>query len=134
MFRSSEKREMIDILADHADALASIEDADEMDSAAWLEKRGPSSNRPSLLLLLQLAQALKRVLVPVSPSPLFQSELGLRLSVKEHPAQEKRPLSRGVWVGAAVAGSALSVIGLAILLLRRIRFGSNRASSAATAA
>jgi hypothetical protein len=84
----------------------------------------------SLVTLLQLAQAVKRALVPVSLDGLFRSELRTRLAEAETEMVEERPFPRKIWLGAAVAGSALSVIGLLLLVLR---FVSGRSRPAATA-
>lgn len=106
--------ELIDLLADHADALN--RGADHDDVSEWLANDGLFANAASILALLQLAQAVKRALVPVTLSPLFQSELKRRLLNEEGVVDEKRPFPKTIWLGAAV-----SVIGLAIYLLRRFR-------------
>lgn len=108
------QRELIDLLADHADALNI--GADHDDVSEWLANDGLLANAPSILVLLQLAQAVKRALVPVTLSPLFQSELKRRLLYEERVALEKRPFPKTLLLGAAV-----SVIGLTIYLLRRFR-------------
>jgi hypothetical protein len=107
------QRELIDLLADHADALNRRADHDVSE---WLANDGLLANASSILVLLQLAQAVKRALVPVTLSPLFQSELKRRLLYEERVALEKRPFPKTLLLGAAV-----SVIGLAIYLLRRFR-------------
>jgi hypothetical protein len=107
------QRELIDLLADHADALN--READQ-DVSEWAANSGRLANVPSVLALLQLAQAVKRVFVPVSPSPLFWLELRTRLQQEEDSVVEKRPFPKTIVVGAAV-----SAIGLTIYLLRRFR-------------
>lgn len=110
------QRELVDLLADHADALnRGVEGDDE-----WLADGGLLINAPSVLVLLKLARAVKQVLIPVTPSPFFQSELKVRLLQMEDVSEEKRPFPKTIWVGAAV-----SVIGLAIYLLRRLRLAGD---------
>ncbi len=122
------RRTLVNLLADHADLL-NRRDTDDLDVAAWLADYGPVQSMSSLLTLLQLAQAVKRALVPVEPSPLFQAELETRLVRGEGEATRKRPFSREVWLGAAAAG----LIGILLFVLRRMRFVSNRSQPAATA-
>ncbi|MEJ2746837.1 MAG: hypothetical protein P8183_02810 [Anaerolineae bacterium] len=110
------RHELIDLLADHADALN--EGAGYDDVSAGL------TNGSSVVALLQLAQAVKRVLVPVSPSPFFQLELKGRL-LQDEDSVGKRPLPKTIWLGAAV-----SVVGLAIFLLRRVRPGDGGVATA----
>lgn len=118
------RRELLDLLADHADELNRSEDAVDFDLVGWLADYGSTTAMPSLLALLQLAQAVKRALVPVQPSALFRSELGFRLVQEELVG--KRPFPREVWWGAAAAG----VVGLVLLLFR---FLSGRSRSTVTA-
>ncbi len=104
------RREIADLLADHADALN--EDAD----VACLANSASLTAVSSVLSLLYLAQAVKRVLVPVTLSPSFQMELKDRLAQSELTIEEERPFPKPVLVGTAV-----SVIGLTLYLLRRSR-------------
>ena len=71
--------------------------------------------------LLHLAEQLKQALVPVQPSPKFVQNLLRQLVVinKKEPAQRPvRSYRRGVVIGAAAVGSALSVIGIVAYLVR----------------
>lgn len=106
------QRELIDLLADHADALNREAD---YDVSEWAANHDRLASVPSVLALLQLAQAVKRALVPVSPSPLYRLELQMRLQ-QEDSVIMKRPFPKTLVLGAAV-----SVVGLAIYLLRRFR-------------
>lgn len=106
------RRELVDLLADYADALNLGND----DAVRWLDNRMPLQSVSSLLSLLQLAQAVKRVLVPVPLSPSFQMELKDQLTESELYIDEKRPLPKTIMVGTAV-----SILGLAIFLLHRYR-------------
>lgn len=114
---------LIDLLADYADALN--KGAEQDDAAEWLADYSRSFHVPSVVALLQLARAVKRVLVPVTPSLLFQSELKGRLLQADDFAVEKRPLPKTIWLGAAV-----SIIGLAVFLLRRVRLAGGGAVTA----
>jgi hypothetical protein len=115
------RRELVDLLADHADVL----NDNEADAAGWVDNRVPLTAVSTLLTLLQLAQAVKRVLVPVAPSPVFRSALKTQLSQAELCGDGKRPLAKTIWVGAAV-----SVIGLTIYLLRRFRLAGDGVATA----
>jgi hypothetical protein len=71
--------------------------------------------------LLHLVEQLKQALVPVQPSPKFVQNLLRQLIVtdKKEPArQPMRSYRRGVVIGAAAIGSALSVIGIVAYLVR----------------
>ena len=104
------RRQVVDLLADHADALNEDVDADYLANSASLTAVS------SILTLLHLAQAVKRVLVPVTLSPSFRAELKDQLTQSEMTIDKKRPLPKPVLVGTAV-----SVIGLTIYLLHRFR-------------
>ena len=110
------RRELINLLADHADALN--KGTDPEDVTEWLAASDLLVNASSMLTLLQLARAVKQTLVPVAPSPFFHSELKRRLARKEEVKNKKRPFPKTILLGAAV-----SVIGLTIFLLRRFRPG-----------
>ena len=108
------RNELVDLLTMHADALNAGQDQTESLALLYGDEVAP---------LLQLARAVKQVLVPVSPPAGFTTQLHHDLMqydrnvtiVATHPNQ------RGWWVGAATVGSLLS---LAILLLvRRHRGG-----------
>jgi hypothetical protein len=107
------RRELVDMLSEHADAL------NDGTAVTWLADH-PLTAVSSILTLLQLAQAVKRVLVPVTPSPIFQAALKKQLAQQEIETEEKRPFPRAILVGAAV-----SVIGLAIFLVRRLRLADD---------
>lgn len=115
------RRELVDLLADYADALNRGDD----DAAGWLANHASLTSVSSLLSLLQLAQAVQRVLVPVTPSPLFQTALKDQLIQSELCIEEKRPLPKTIWLGAA-----MSVIGLIIYLLRRFRLADDGVATA----
>lgn len=104
------RRELVNLLADHADALT-VGAGDD-----WLAGADSLTAVSPLFSLFQLAQAVKRVLVPVTPSPLFRDDLKRQLVQSTVVAEKKRPFLVTIVVGAVV-----SVIGLTIYLLRRLR-------------
>ncbi|MFQ5398157.1 MAG: hypothetical protein ACE5E7_01010 [Anaerolineae bacterium] len=121
------------MLAAHADALNAGADGEAFDSAAWVARNYPSEAGRFLSLLL-LAHAIKRVLAPVAPPLLFKSELRHRLENYAPTVEvELRPARRMVWLGAAVIGSALSLAGLILWLLRRVRLGQGKTRPLTTA-
>ena len=104
------RRELVDLLADHAEAL-NVGAGDD-----WLAGAGSFTAVSSLLSLFQLAQAVKRALVPVAPSPLFRADLKRQLVQSPVISEAKRPFPVTI-----VVGTAVSVIGFTIFLLRRLR-------------
>ncbi len=102
--------EIVDLLADHADALN--ENADMVCLANSASLTAVSSVRT----LLHLAQAVQRVMVPVTLSPSFQMELKDLLAQSELTIEEERPFPTTI-----VLGTAVSLIGLTLYLLRRSR-------------
>lgn len=122
----------LDLLAAHADALNETENVEKFDTEAWLSRYPlTTANVSSWIPLLELAKAIKRVLVPVQPSTLFRSELRRQLVQGQLPRQRRR--FRTVWLGAAVIGSLLSFLGLLLILLRRLKLDDNSSQPATTA-
>jgi len=119
------KRGLIELLADHAEALNQAEDKDNLDTAGWLTAYSPAEKSLSLLTLLQLAQAVKRALTPIDPSPFFLSELKSQLAQNNGGMVEKRPFSREMWL-ALIAG----LVGL-LLLVFRFLMGRSRTTATA---
>lgn len=125
------KETLLELLAAHADALNATEDVETFDSSGWLLAYYGREVSQQVMSLLQVAQAIKQVLVPVPPPALFRMRLRQRL-VQEEAEVEKRPKRHLVWLGAAL-GSALSIGGF--FLYRRWRLKSlPGASSPATEA
>lgn len=107
--------DLVELLADHADALNKTEDAAAFDNEAWLAYRLPGAS-PAILPLLQVAHAVKKVLPPV------HAPLRLRLAFAPQlgqPIVEERPYFRLLWWGTAVLGSLLSITGLLVYLSKR---------------
>ena len=76
--------------------------------------------RYELEALLRLTDRLKQALVPVRPSATFVKSLArqwVRADCGEMP-RTTRDYRRGIFLGAAAVGSALSVIGLVAYLVR----------------
>ncbi len=111
---------LLDILVDHADALNVSNDVELFDTNVWIaDYLGDRTHLVSLLSLLQLAQSIKRVMLPTRPSSSFRQDLHWDL-VQEVAGEDEltRPLNQAWWWGAAV-GSVVSITGL--LFLRRYR-------------
>lgn len=109
-----EEKALLNLLAAHADALNRGEAINTTD---WLADYPSEVGR--IVSLLQLAWAVKQVLVPVYPSALFKSELRQQLAQAEVISSANGSSHRAMWWGAALIGSALSITGLAFWLLRR---------------
>jgi len=72
--------------------------------------------------LMSTAERLKQALVPVDPSAAFVRRLGRELVEAARRQQERgQRIRRGVVIGAAALGSALSVAGVVTLVLLRRR-------------
>jgi hypothetical protein len=114
---------VIEVLAAHADHL--MDDGPESEDYLNLFP----AYRAELTPLLGIAERVKAALVPVTPSPAFKA--GLKQDLLEAAIQraeekeEKKRVSflrrRGVLIGAAAVGSALSVAGIIAALLLRQR-------------
>lgn len=114
---------VVEVLAAHADHL--MDDGPESEDYLNLFP----AYRAELTPLLGIAERVKAALVPVTPSPAFKA--GLKQDLLEAAIQraeekeEKKRVSflrrRGVLIGAAAVGSALSVAGIIAALLLRQR-------------
>ena len=70
--------------------------------------------------LRELSERLQRAMRPVEPSAAFVHSLGRELVEAARRRQRTaRRLRRGLLIGAAALGSAASVAGVTLLLLRR---------------
>ena len=110
---SIEGRRAADILSAHADHLI-----DPSASAVDAAPDELSYLRP----LMELAERLRCTMVPVEPSATFVQSLGRELieAARRRQAATQR-LRRGIVIGAAALGSALSLAGLVALVLVRRR-------------
>jgi hypothetical protein len=117
------KKVLLDLLDEHADALRRIEDAAGFDSRAWLAVRRPAG-AGHILVLLQLAQAVKQALVPVQMDEKFTSELQKSLlEMAPAPVADERSPQRHLFFWAAAA------VGLSLFMLRRLKVGHDRRQS-----
>jgi hypothetical protein len=115
---------MTEVLAAHANYLV----GDETNSEDYLNLF--PAYRAELAPLLRIAERVKAVLVPVTPSPAFEAGLKQDLLAAAIRRAEKRSTGRQVsflrrrWVliGAAAVGSVLSVAGIVAAVLWRQRF------------
>ncbi|MCI0394119.1 MAG: hypothetical protein L0332_04490 [Chloroflexi bacterium] len=126
------RKELEEILIAHANALN-----EGIDMAAALLARYPE-RAAELAPLFQLARAIQGALQPVPAPAVFKTRLRQRLQEQQvagrQKAQAARSAGRGmVWWGVAAAGSALSIAGLALFVLRRLRLAQARRTQPATA-
>jgi hypothetical protein len=114
---------VVEVLAAHADQLV----GNGADGEDYLNLF--PTYRAELEPLLQIAERVKAVLVAVEPAPTFEAGLRQDLmaaAIRRAEEQEKqrrifRLRRRGILIGAAAVGSALSVAGLVAALLLRQR-------------
>jgi hypothetical protein len=114
---------VVEVLAAHADQLAGA-GADGEDYLNLFP-----AYRTELAPLLRIAERVKAALVAVEPAPAF--EAGLRQDLmkaairraeeRENKRRIFRLRRRGILIGAAAVGSALSVAGIVAALLLRQR-------------
>lgn len=109
-------RKLLDLLANHADALNESEDVMKFDTAVWLTQQAGAQTK-GILPLLQLAKSVKLALTPVTPPTLFKTELRQQLEQTSLTKIAKRSLGRIIWLVAAVIGSIVSII----VILRRLK-------------
>ena len=114
-----------EILAAHADrlnaGLRGLPASAQVGLAAW-PPITPDQKRV-LEPLLQLAERLYQVLIPVEPSPAFVQKLGQELALAAARSQLSliARYRKVILVTAAAFGSALSLVGLMLLYLFRQR-------------
>ena len=108
-----------DVLIAHADYLI----GNKTQSESYLSLL--PAYRAELAPLLQIAEQLRAVLTPVAPSPAFEAALrrDLLAAAMQRAEEQRVPFLRrkGVIIGAAVVGSALSVAGIVAALVWRQR-------------
>ena len=121
------RRELATILAAHADGLIKGKD-----TAAQLLTDYPDA-AAELAPLFRLAASLQAILVPVKAPVTFVGRLHKDL-MNYSPAEipEKAPVSgqKVLWVGVAAAGSVLSVTGLVLLVIRRLKTSGKQTATA----
>jgi len=122
------KRALLNLLSEHADALTMSESIGELDQEAWLRARS-TIGFDDVLSLLSLAQAIRRVLVPVVAPTAFRAEL--RGNLLQRPRLQQAEGSR---LDHRILLFGAAAIGLGLLVLGRFRFGlgARRAHPATT--
>jgi hypothetical protein len=114
----------IDLPNCHANGLCNC----EMKSLATSPSADPDLAASAVAGLMELAERLRAVLTPISPSPAFVNALGLELTRRTLPVVEVLPSRRRSWIiGATAVGSALSLLGL-LQLMRGSRRALRKAS------
>ena len=113
------RREVIDILAAHADHLA---------SPNAFQGQGRRRNA-QVQGLLDLAEELQGILMPVEPSTHFRRRLHGELLLEAQRRQLEPTPSlfqqhrKGILIGAAAIGSVASVVGVIVAFVLRLRHG-----------
>ena len=124
------KKELIELLSDHADALNAGQTGSDM-----LDRR-PTEENVELASLFLLAEEIKAALIPV-PVPAFREQLRRQLKTYE-PAKVTIGSSsigrKQKLIFVAIAGSTLSVAGIVVVLLRRLRSTTDEVVQPATTA
>lgn len=108
-----DERRTIELLSAHAERLTGHTDAGPLPSAQEEARLRP---------LLRVAERLKGTMTAVKPPAAFVSRLGQELLDRAyHRREAARRWRRGLVIGAAALGSALSVAGVVVtlILLRR---------------
>lgn len=121
--------EFSDYLADYADAMHA---GDDFSSRLLTEQPEESAN---LKKLFELSNLVKAVLVPVR-APSFKASLRLRLERKQLERPRFRVLASRqniVWMLVAAAGSLLSITGVVLLVIRKLKTPGKAKQSTATA-
>lgn len=124
------KKELIELLNDHAEAL------NKGKSGSQILTKHQMGNNTELASLLQLAEEVKVALIPV-PVPAFREGLRRRLetykpsnvSIGSSNSSRKNKL-----LFVAMAGSTLSVVGLLVILFRRLHSPGDETAQPATSA
>lgn len=124
------KKELVELLNDHAEALIEDKSVSQILADQELE------NNVELVSLFQLAEEVKDVLVPI-PVPEFREELRRRLESYEPSnvtiGSETTGRKQKLFI-FAMAGSTLSVVGLLVVLLRRLRSSGDESARPITSA
>jgi hypothetical protein len=110
---------------------------------AMTTDKGTSASSPSdfseesleIKSLFALANTVESVLVPVK-APSFKASLGQRLALRQKEKPKFRALATRqnvVWVAVAAAGSFLSITGVVLLVVKKLRTTGRSAQSTAAA-
>jgi hypothetical protein len=113
------RKEVREILAAHADELIGLQS----------RNKSRVSRDAQVQSLLDLAEQLQGVLVPVQPKAHFQRRLQGELLLEAQERKAEPELSRfrqhrkGILIGAAAVGSVASVVGVIVAFVWRLRHG-----------
>ncbi len=113
--------EIAELLAEHADGLNLEADV----SGQLLEEN--SDHSAELATLFELARSLKTTLVPVNAAA-FKASLRHRLegrSPQPHLIKRITSSQNIIWVVVAAAGSVLSIAGVLLIVLRKVKSSGN---------
>jgi hypothetical protein len=113
--------EIAELLAEHADGLNLEADV----SGQLLEEN--SEHSAELATLFELARAVKTTLVPVNAAA-FKASLRHRLarhSPQRHLIKRITSSQNVIWVVVAGAGSVLSIAGVLLIVLRKVKSSGN---------
>jgi len=124
------KRELIELLSDHAEAL------NKGNIGSQILAKYQVEDNAELASLLQLAEEVKAALIPV-PVPAFREQLRQRLETYEPSNLTVGSFNFGrkqKLLFVAMAGSTLSIVGLFVVLFRRLRSTGNESAQPATTA
>ncbi len=113
--------EIAELLAEHADGLNLEADV----SGQLLEEN--SDHSAELATLFELARSLKTTLVPVNAAA-FKASLRRRLegrSPQTHLIKRITSSQNIIWVVVAAAGSVLSIAGVLLIVLRKVKSSGN---------
>lgn len=126
------KRKMRDLLDQHAKALILGVKEDE----SLLAQYPDDSDSEELNSLFQLAGAIKAALVPVKTPESFRLELKreLRSVTPAETTIEDTSIKQKRWLVVAAAGSIISLLGIILFILRKIRMAGQGAQPATTVA
>ena len=111
------RKETTEYLASHADRLSSLEDPGAQQI----------TRSDQVQALLELAEQLQAVLVPMAPDPRFRRRLRgeLVLEAQRRQGEPRESLlhehRKGILIGAAAVGSVASVVGVFLAFLLRWR-------------
>lgn len=121
--------EFAEILAEHADNLNRGEDI----SARYIAQQ--PEDPAELKSLFGLAKSVRAALVPVRATA-FRSSLRQRLDRSSQRGRSLRTVASRtnfVWISVAAAGSMLSIAGLVLIVLKKIKTSAKVERQAATA-
>jgi hypothetical protein len=111
---------------------------EEIEMLAALSEQPPGSNAPPVAGLTQservqglldLAEQLQAILVPVQPNPDYRRRLHGDLILEAQQGREDSQMNllyqhrKGIIIGAAAVGSVASVVGVAVAFVLRNRQG-----------